>query len=291
MYVLERINKKNFKYLQDLNSKSKDINKLNEDILMEINGDRFIRKFKLSSKLRIISCKGKYVGFIWFEKSKYEYNVYNIKSIYAEGDNLINVYNKLLSIIPDSYSVIYYSSIDTHIYNNVLEALKFKRLSGTCEMKINLKKINIKSDKLEKLNFKIFKSNRDEALRCKLQNSIFYNSNRTPLTVEDIKYDLTQKYFIKNGGVFLYYKDEPIGYGQIVYDKRVYYIVNFGIIPSFRGNGYSKVLLYKLCSLAQSFNAEELYLKVDVNNKVAIDLYKNLGFEILDKYYKWIKVG
>ena len=68
-------------------------------------------------------------------------------------------------------------------------------------------------------------------------------------------------------------------------------MVNFGIIPSYRGNGYSKSLLYKLCSLAQKFNANELYLKVDVNNKVAIDLYRKFGFEIVEKYYKWMKIG
>ncbi|CDM68379.1 Acetyltransferase, GNAT family [Clostridium bornimense] len=291
MYVLERINKKNFKYLKDLNLRSKGLNNLNEDILIEIKRDRFLKKFKLLSKLRIISFKGKYVGFIWFERSKYEYSVYNIKSIYAEGDNLVNVYNKLLSIIPDSYSGIYYSSIDNCIYNNVLEALKFRRLSGACEMKMDLCKITTKCESVDNLAFKMFKCNRDEDLRCRLQNIIFYNSNRIPLTVDDIKYDLTQKYSIRNGGVFLYYENEPIGYGQIIYDKRRYYIVNFGIIPAYRGKGYSKNLLYKLCSLAQKFNADELYLKVDVNNKVAIDLYKKFGFEIVEKYYRWIKVG
>lgn len=291
MYVLERINKKNFKYLEALNLKSKDSNNLNEDILMEIKRDRVFKKFKLLNKLRIISFKGKYIGFIWFERSKYEYSVYNIRSIYAEGDNLVNVYSKLLSSIPDSYSGIYYSAADTCIYNNVLEALKFRRLSGTCEMKMNLSKIAASYDSFEKLDFKIFKGNRDEDLRCRLQNSIFYNSNRIPLTVEDIKYDLTQKYSIKNGGVFLYYENKPIGYGQIIYDKRRYYLVNFGIIPSYRGKGLSKLLLYKLCSLAQNFNANELFLKVDVNNKVAIDLYRNFGFEIIEKYYKWMKIG
>lgn len=291
MYVLEKINKKNFKYLEALNLRSKDINSLNEDILIEINRDRFLKKLKVLKKVRIISYKGMYVGFIWFEKSKYEYNIYNIKSIYAEGDNLVGVYNKLLSIIPESYNSIYYSSIDNCIYNSVLESLKFKRLLGTCEMKMDLWKVDKINNIVENVEFKFFKRNSDEDLRCRLQNLIFHNSNRIPLTVEDIKYDLTQKYSIKNGGIFLYLRDEPIGYGQIIYDKKRYYIVNFGIIPSHRGKGFGKILLHKLCSFTKNFNTKELYLKVDANNKVAIDLYKDFGFETIEKYYKWIKIG
>lgn len=291
MYVLERVNKKNFKYLEDLNLKSKDLNSLNKDILIEIKSDRFLKKFKLLNKIKILSFEGKYIGFIWFERSKYEYGIYNIKSMYAEGDNLISTYNKLLSVVPNSYSEIYYSSIDSDISNGILETLKFRKLYGTCEMKIDLREILTRCDNVNNLDFKIFKGNRDESLRCKLQNTIFYNSKRIPLTIEDIKYDLTQDYSIRNGGLFLYYNNKPIGYGQIIYDKRKYHIVNFGIIPEYRGKGYGKILLNKLCSLARNLNTNELYLKVDANNRVAINLYESFGFKIIKKYYKWMKTG
>ena len=48
---------------------------------------------------------------------------------------------------------------------------------------------------------------------------------------------------------------------------------------------------FEAMKTANKVNANELYLKVDVNNKVAIDLYIKFGVEILEKQYKWRRIG
>ena len=73
--------------------------------------------------------------------------------------------------------------------------------------------------------------------------------------------------------------NEIVGFAGISIILDVADITNIVVKKSFRGNGISSILLQNLISLAKSFNCSIINLEVNVNNLVAISLYKNFGFE------------
>ena len=64
-------------------------------------------------------------------------------------------------------------------------------------MKLNIKDFNPKR-RVTNATFSLWEAGKDDELRCKLQNEIFNEDNRTPLTEDDIKYDIKQDYYLKD---------------------------------------------------------------------------------------------
>ncbi|WP_443110822.1 GNAT family N-acetyltransferase [Caloramator sp. mosi_1] len=54
---------------------------------------------------------------------------------------------------------------------------------------------------------------------------------------------MSSSYFLKDYCYVLYKNHMPIGYGQIIKDRSLYYLVNFGIIEEFRGMGFGYIFL------------------------------------------------
>jgi [ribosomal protein S18]-alanine N-acetyltransferase len=67
--------------------------------------------------------------------------------------------------------------------------------------------------------------------------------------------------------------------------QRIFTIVSIGVLNTYRGKGYGKMLLQ---TILDKYPTREISLHVRVTNKVAQKLYKSLGFEIKnieEKYY------
>lgn len=82
--------------------------------------------------------------------------------------------------------------------------------------------------------------------------------------------------------------EDIIGYGgmYIVIDEA--YIINICVHPDYRGRGYGKQLLTAMISEAKRLGAQRMTLEVRASNAVAIELYKDMGFNIeavRPKYY------
>ena len=120
--------------------------------------------------------------------------------------------------------------------------------SNIKELKISIEKVVLK---------------KDEELRCKLQNSIFSASTRIPLEVEDIENDIEQDYYIEDLSLFIKINNIAIGYGQIIYNRDMYTVVNFGILKEFRNYGFGKILLNHLIETAKNMNIYDLYIRVE----------------------------
>ncbi len=74
---------------------------------------------------------------------------------------------------------------------------------------------------------------------------------------------------------------------SIIYDRAE--IIDVIIDEKYRNKGYGKKLVSEVIDLAFSNNCNNITLEVSTLNKVAIKLYKNMGFEIVGirkKYYK-----
>ena len=113
----------------------------------------------------------------------------------------------------------------TQEINNLITSLKNNiNLLKTINLlyNYNINEVNISIEKVV--------LNRDEELRCKLQNSIFSASTRVPLEVEDIENDIEQDYYIKDLSLFIKVNNIAIGYGQIIYNRDMYTVVNLSLI-------------------------------------------------------------
>ena len=79
-----------------------------------------------------------------------------------------------------------------------------------------------------------------------------------------------------------------IGFGGLlmsVDDAELNYIV---VKKDLRGNHYGEMLMENLISLANKNEKNKIFLEVNANNNVAINLYKKEGFETINvrrKYY------
>lgn len=129
------------------------------------------------------------------------------------------------------------------------------------------------------------RKNRDEKIRVYLQNKIFENGiNRRDLTLSEVLSEEKSSKFIENCCFILNIDGTPSGYGQIIVENSIYYLVNFGIIPECRNLGYGYHFLSMILEQCLYKGINDLYLFVDYTNVSAFNLYIKAGFSELDNY-------
>lgn len=288
MYSWEILNKWNLKYLVYLNSKRQNFNSLNKDFMDEFKKDNMIKKILIKKNVHLLKYDDKYIGFIWAKKedSKENYSINSIemcKEFFLD----INTYNLLLKSFKSAKSFTY--KCEKNLYNyEILKKLKFEEVEGNFELEINLKKYfelkpfdNVKVEALAKF--------KEEEVRCCIQNEVFHKDGRIPISVDDIYYDETQDYYVDDGSLFIKLNNKAIGYGQLIFKDGVPFVVNFGLLHEYRGNGYGKYFLQYMLNYTKSIGYERAYIKVDINNFVAINLYKSVGFVETKECCTWKK--
>ncbi|OOM77407.1 ribosomal-protein-alanine N-acetyltransferase [Clostridium puniceum] len=139
--------------------------------------------------------------------------------------------------------------------------------------------------------FKHFKEGEDEELRCKIQNSVFYDKNRIPLSTSDICDEEYEEYYINDFGVFICKNNgQAIGYGQVILNKNAHTIVNLGILEPYRHQGYGELLIKYLIELCYKNSIKNVYIKVERENINALSLYKKIGFKEYNSIFLGIKI-
>ncbi len=129
------------------------------------------------------------------------------------------------------------------------------------------------------ISFRSFIKGKDDKLRCDIQNEVFYEIDRIPLTPRDIAYECSKNFFIDNMAKFITLNGEEIGYGQVLILDGNYTIANLGILKKYQGKGYGKELLTYLLNLASENNLSEISIRVKESNEIAYNMYKKFGFE------------
>ena len=138
--------------------------------------------------------------------------------------------------------------------------------------------------------FKHFKEGEDEELRCKIQNSVFYDENRIPLSISDISDEEYEDYYINDLGVFICKNDgQAIGYGQIILNNNEHTIVNLGVLKTYRHQGYGESLIKYLIELCYKNSIKNVFIKVERENINALSLYKKIGFKEYNPFVFWYK--
>lgn len=92
---------------------------------------------------------------------------------------------------------------------------------------------------------------------------------------------------------FAYIRDNDIndyvGYVNYHYNKNDNrYDCGIVIESKYRGRGYSKIALQLLCNMAKNNGIKELYDNFEIDRGNTLDVFKSVGFEIVEEQY-WKK--
>lgn len=124
--------------------------------------------------------------------------------------------------------------------------------------------------------------------RVEVQNNVFQNKNRIPLTWLDVQTEMRNQSYQPDLSLLLYYDGIACGYGQIVSNSSSYYLVNFGITGPFQGQGLSHILLDRMLDLAKARDISFVKLEVFENNVKATRLYEGHGFKTMYNKSQWV---
>jgi len=283
MYGCVGFNKNYFKELIEINDNRLRFNILNEDFVNYYKELNFIKQLLIHNKVKLLRENNKAQGYLWVFKNE-DGNLI-INSMYINGnEDIINKYRLLLNSFKRNKFI--YNCRKNFNNFEVLTEIGFKKSKGTFNMKMALNNLNYTFDKaLEE--FEVLRKGKQEELRCNIQNEVFRDDNRMPLTIDDMLYDEYQSYYYEEGAVFIKCNKEYAGYGQIILIDNVPTIVNVGILKEFRGKGLGRLLMQYLLSLLVKNGYKEVKLKVSSHNLTAINMYKSLGFEINGETFIW----
>lgn len=283
MFLYEKLSNENFDVFNKLTEKANNQVKYRLDFYKEYDKKSFINKYFLRKFVRLIKYNNVYIGYIWLENQSVK--SVRINDMYILEDFLDKIDNYTMNQMKSD--IVIYEMYENQYSLKLINKLKFNRYKLTFLMKMNL------NDKIQYMVpngifYRFYSKKTDRKLRCAIQNSVFRNEGRVPLNTNDIMFDEEQDYYINDLCIFIMKNNIPIGYGQIIYSRGIYSIVNIGILEGYRGFGYGKALVYKLIDLAYEKNIKEIYIRVESINKNARYLYESIGFKEIGVISNWI---
>lgn len=283
MYKCIGLTKNKVDYFKELNECRYDFNNLNEDFFKIYDAASLIEKIILRKRVKLIFSKDKCIGYIWNTK-KDKGNYINALNVDREYKHDVSIYKKLIGSIKYATKINYCCENNGENYN-ILRNIGFIKKEGTIQLKLDLKNKTFPSNTIPYICIEKLCLNRDEKIRCFIQNEIFKSNTRIPLTVEDIYYDEKQDYYYEDGSIFMKIGRDYIGYGQVIMEDGIPFVVNFGVIPRYRGKGYGKLLLFHILSVLKEKNFDFVMIRVNSFNKVALNLYESVGFTLFKEIY------
>lgn len=285
MYTYVKLKHKNIKEIKRINDSKQNFNKLNMDFWDIYSNSDFLGKIFLKRNFTLLTLDNTYIGYIWIEKkSKFNYYINALNIIEEKAD--FQTFSKLLDSLKNNCS--YTFNCEKNSFNSkIIEKLGFNKTDTTYELYKDLKDFQYTLKLQKNITVETVNKGSKEKVRCRIQNEVFKNFDRVPLTLHDIYYDEMQSYYYEKGSILLKKDDFYIGYGQIIVESNIPTIVNFGILKDFRGLGYGKMLLNCLFNILKINNFEEIFIKVKADNMPAFNLYTQNGFKMHKQIDKW----
>lgn len=284
MYKCEYLTVKKLQHFKILNDNRKIFNSMNQDFFAYYNDKNPLQKYVLRRQVYLLRFNNDYIGYLWitkYNKNNYFINSFNIQD---EKHRLKGGY-ELIKVLK-SNKVVNYECEKNNFNFILLEKLGFKHEEGTIELFKDIYRYEENSTS-GNISFETLDIGKQEGIRRDLQNKIFMNNSRDPLTLKDIYYDEEQDYYWKEGSIFIKNNGEYVGYGQIIKDDQIPTIVNFGIIDEYRHRGFGRILLKHLLNLLFQKGYTKAKIKVHTGNITALNLYISTGFKQAREYYRW----
>ena len=305
MLSLEKLSNSNLDKFKKLSAEKLNFKTYDKDFFKYYESESFFSKIILKKFVKLFVHNEKVIGYIWYN-IPFE-NPIKVWSLYVKPSYLEIVDKDILWEFDKDMLI--YEELNNEAINSVLRKLGFCKYRETFLMKLVLfdqdkkgserlfTKITEDKDVLEytysnrfihpNIAFKRFKIGKDEKLRCDLQTDIFHDKMRAEIDVSDIENDIKQEYYIDDLSIFLMMNNSAIGYGQVIYNRGRYTVVNFGIVSVFRGKGFGELLLNHIINECIDRNILDLYIRVDKNNIKAINLYNKCGFKYEYSINNW----
>lgn len=286
MVFLEKLSFFNIEHFRRLYNTSEDAYVSEKNFFEIYDEESFIIKYIIRKQIKLFKVKNEYVGYIWYEYPSNQ-GFSNIYDIYLKDEYIDFISSRILSFF--NISAFRFDMLSNSKASYIMKKLNFNINSKHILMKLNTKN---QKDEFSQNNcaFRHFKEGKDEELRCSIQNSVFNEKNRIPLTVEDIYREEEEDYYLSNYGVFIYNTEgQVVGYGQVILNNGLYTIVNIGILQRYRQNGYGEMLVRYLINLCYKNSIKHVYIKVEKNNQNALSLYTKIGFKEYQSFISWYK--
>lgn len=286
MYSCVSLNKRNIESLLELNKDRKEFNSQNEDFCEYYWGLSAAKQLFVRRNVKLLRLNNNIVGYIWFTKQDKHY--FYLNSMFIKGEEKLEEgYDLLLKSLKLKSKLLYNCEKNSCNYN-ILSKLGFIKKEGTYDMHADIAKLNINLGCADDdIVFEQFIKGKHEDTRCKIQNEVFKNETRIPLTKDDICYDQIQSYYFEKGSVFIKKENAYVGYGQIIFNDNIATIVNVGILETYRSKGYGRALMQYLLGILKEQGIRGVNLKVSAENDKALKLYKSLGFNIKSESHVW----
>ena len=286
MVFLEKLSIFNIKHFRKLYNKNENSYICDQSFFDIYDEESFIVKYIIRKQIKLFKVKNEYVGYVWYEYPSDE-GFSNIYAIYLK-DEYINLLNpKVLSFF--NVNTFKFDMLSNSKASYIMKKLNFNVNSKNILMKIKTTSFNNYFTE-NNVIFKHFKEGKDEELRCKIQNSVFDEKNRIPLTVGDIRIEEDEEYYVKDFGIFICKNNgQAVGYGQIILNKELYTIANVGILDEYRKQGYGEMLVKYLIQLCHENSIQSVYIRVEKNNINALSLYNKIGFKEYESFVTWYK--
>lgn len=183
-----------------------------------------------------------------------------------------------------------YFTCDQPRNESFLEKLGFKRVKNHRIMALELEwhdPMIWSSSQTGTVHISPVKTPTDMAARLTVQNGVFQNKKRIPLVLIDVQTEMRNKSYLPDLSLLMTLDGRPCGYGQIISNGSVYFLVNFGILPQYQGLGLAHLLLEDLLNRCQEKKIPKVMLEVYEDNIKAISLYEKHGFKTMYNKSLW----
>ena len=262
----------------------KQFNELNENLYDIYSKSSLFNKIQYRAGSRVITYQSEPVMIIWSETRSFNVKIRSIIPLIDIEELKVIPLDDVMEVFRDSLP----QHLDIHQFEYVvirnktndqlLKLLDFEMRRGIKRMYLDM------TDLVEPGNAVTLKKFRIEDIKARvdIQNRIFDNKYRLPINSADILIEISKKSYIPELSYFYLYENKYIGYGQINKNENLFFLVNFGIIPDFRGKKLSRDFLLNLLEKGKSYGIKELYLDVNEQNTKAVGLYNSVGFR--DEY-------
>lgn len=286
MITFEKLSSNNKEILVQLINKNMEHFTYDKNYTKEYSKMNFVGKMFSKKFIRLLKIGDVYIGYIWYNPP--EDKEIKILALFILPAYIHFLNPNVLNFLND-YKL-NFEAFEDRIKVATLEKLGFRRETKTVLMVLNIQDYVVNNIKFKnEVSIFTFKKDRHEKDRCYLQNEIFADKNRIKLTIDDIRAEMGQEYYIDDLSLFISRNNTFIGYGQVIYNRDMFMIVNFGILSSYRRRGYGKSLLNAMILKSKGLKINRLYIRVEIGNDIAYKLYKKVGFVERGLVYKWIR--
>ncbi len=294
MFRFYRLTVSSMRDFAKLNMKRLNYNSLNKDFFKKYNEENLINKFFLRREVFLIKFNKEICSYVWL--STESLRAFKIKALYVDEDIITNAQdlNELFSFIKNKILKSKFCKIKINPKDNINIHIKSYIPSSRSELMelyfyyrkpIDIALLN------DNINIRKFIIKQDEEIRCYIQNVCFHPDGKNTINVNDIKYEEKMSSFVKDGLVFAQVNNKDIGFGQYIMNGYIPYIVNICVLPEYQKIGAGKRIVTFILQLIEKHGYNIAKLKVESNNKSALNLYLDIGFEIVsEECVIWLKL-